>query len=96
MLPVLATWKCLGLPGKGTPLCLPLGARRGSGLAPTRSLGHSYLLKLPNHREKVQQVVGEHNPAQSQVICEGIRLGPKGQLTSKPSHLSLLLPPGPL
>ncbi|EPY76924.1 hypothetical protein CB1_001341002 [Camelus ferus] len=45
-----------------------MGARSGSGLAPTPSLDHSCLLKLPNHTEEVQQVLGGHNPAQSQVI----------------------------
>lgn len=65
-------------------LPLPMGARSGSGLAPTPSLDHSCLLKLPNHTEEVQQVLGGHNPAQSQVIREGRRPGLRAQPDLKP------------
>lgn len=79
----------LAWPGlRGLPPCfclpvppLPLGARRGLGLALSPSLNHS-CLKLPCHREEATEVLGEDDPAQSQVICEGLGPGPP------PPHLS--------
>lgn len=66
-----------------------LGTRRGFGLVLSPSLDSSCLLKLPNHTEEAQQVLGEDDLTQYTVICEGLRPEPRvSGLISNPSHLS--------
>lgn len=73
---------------KGSPTLPSLGGQERIWPGTHSLSGPLLSSQLPNHTEEVQQVVGELNPAQSLVICEGLRPGPMKQLTSYPSHLS--------